>query len=460
VSAIVRAPAGELVGVVDGAVARFSGIPYALAPVGELRFRPPVPRPRFAEPFLAQAPGATPQLGRPSLFTTIPEPSIAGEDTLQLTVTAPTATLGEAAGLPVLVWIHGGGYVTGSPASPWYDGTAFARDGVITVAISYRLGFDGFGLLDEPDANRGMLDWLCALRWVQENIASFGGDPDRVTVAGQSAGGAAVLALLASPAAQSLFARAVSISGLDASIDLEDARRTTALLAADLGVAATPAGFAAADPLRLQQAVVGWAAAHPENAALPFAPVHGLGPLPTAVRDALGSAGTDIPLLLGSTLDEFDSPGWPELAAAAGVPIEPAPPTAGPRITDLVFRATCARVATQRAEASAPTWLYSFNWVSPTLRGAGHCIDLPFFFDLLDADGVPAVLGTEPPQALADRMHGDLLAFVRGAPLPWAPARGSEGDVGRRYGVESGHRDIPGLYDDARRLLEHSDWKH
>lgn len=449
---LVRASAGDIIGVVDGAVTRFLGIPYALAPVGELRFQPPVPRPRFAEPFLAQAPGATPQLGRPSLFTTIPEPSIPGEETLQLTITAPTATLGEAAGLPVLVWIHGGGFVTGSPASPWYDGAAFARDSVITVSISYRLGLDGFGLFGESNANRGMLDWLCALHWVQDNIASFGGDPARVTVAGQSAGGAAVLALLASPAAGSLFARAVSISGLDSSLEPEDAQRTTAQLAADLGVAATPAGFAAVDPLRLQEAVVGWSAAHPESAALAFAPVHGVDPLPVAVREALGVTGTGIPLLIGSTLDEFDSPGWPELAAAAGVPLEPAPPTTGPRITDLLFRSTCARVAARRG--TAPTWLYSFDWVSPTLRGAGHCIDLPFFFDTLDAEGISPVLGTEPPQALADLMHGDLLAFIRGEALPWAASRSGEGDVVRRYGVESGFRDFPGVYD----ALEHADW--
>ncbi len=177
-------------GIADGAIARFLGIPYAEAPLGELRFRAPVPRARFTEPFHAIAHGATPQVGEPAPFTTIPEPSVSGDDILTLAITAPTTALeglGEA--LPVMVWIHGGGYLTGSPASPWYDGGAFARDGVITVVISYRLGIEGFMHFDGDDANanRGMQDWLCALRWVQENIAAFGGDPARVTVAGQSA---------------------------------------------------------------------------------------------------------------------------------------------------------------------------------------------------------------------------------------------------------------------------------
>ncbi|WP_331280311.1 carboxylesterase family protein [Microbacterium sp. MRS-1] len=92
----------------------------------------------------------------------------------------------------MLVWIHGGGFFSGSPASPWYDGRAFARDGAATVTISYRLGVDGFGHIDGAPSNRGVRDWLAALEWVQENIAAFGGDPARVTIAGQSAGGGAV----------------------------------------------------------------------------------------------------------------------------------------------------------------------------------------------------------------------------------------------------------------------------
>jgi para-nitrobenzyl esterase len=116
------------------------------------------------------------------------------------------------AALPVLVYIHGGGYVAGSQASPWYDGAAFNRDGVVTVTLSYRLGFDGFGWLPDAPPNRGILDWLLALEWVHDNIGQFGGDPARVTIAGQSAGGGAVMTLLTMPRARGLFAAAASIS--------------------------------------------------------------------------------------------------------------------------------------------------------------------------------------------------------------------------------------------------------
>ena len=98
-------------------------------------------------------------------------------------------------GLPVLVYFHGGGYFAGSPASPWYDGRNFNRDGVVTVTLSYRLGFDGFGGMESAPANRGVRDWLLGLEWVQHHIAAFGGDPRRVTIVGQSAGGGAVLTL-------------------------------------------------------------------------------------------------------------------------------------------------------------------------------------------------------------------------------------------------------------------------
>ena len=109
-------------------------------------------------------------------MTAIPEPSFPGDATLNLNVFTPVPGEPDAR-LPVLVWIHGGGFKAGSPSSPWYDGRAFNRDGVVTVSISYRLGFDGFGWIPDAPHNRGLLDQIAALRWVQDNIAAFGGDP-------------------------------------------------------------------------------------------------------------------------------------------------------------------------------------------------------------------------------------------------------------------------------------------
>ena len=118
-----------------------------------------------------------------------------------------------AAGLPVLVWIHGGWFMNGSGSVGAYDGTAFARDGVVCVTVNYRLAAEGFLYLDDGIANLGLLDQLAALRWVQGNISAFGGDPTRVTVAGESAGAMSVTTLLSMPLAEGLFAQAIAESG-------------------------------------------------------------------------------------------------------------------------------------------------------------------------------------------------------------------------------------------------------
>ena len=113
----------------------------------------------------------------------------------------------------MFVWIHGGGFVSGCNRSPWYRGTRFARDGVVVVSIGYRLGVEGFLDLEDAPPNRGVLDWIAGLEWVQDNIAAFGGDPSNVTIGGQSAGSAACLVLAANPRAQGLFCRVIAMSG-------------------------------------------------------------------------------------------------------------------------------------------------------------------------------------------------------------------------------------------------------
>ena len=166
--------------------AAFLGIPFAEAPVGERRFAAPVPAAGWDGVREATGFGPTAQRRPFAEVTAIPEPSFPGDSTLNVNVFTP-APGEQDARLPVLVWIHGGGFKAGSPSSPWYDGLAFNRDGVVTVSISYRLGFDGFGWIPDAPHNRGLLDQIEALRWIRDNIAAFGGDPDRLTIAGQSA---------------------------------------------------------------------------------------------------------------------------------------------------------------------------------------------------------------------------------------------------------------------------------
>ncbi|WKX16352.1 carboxylesterase family protein [Streptomyces sp. NL15-2K] len=416
---IVHAPAGTIVGRRSRQVRRFLGIPFAEPPTGARRFAAPVRRGRFTEPYDASRHGPTSQ--RVPLFatTTVPEPSVPGEDVLNLGVVAPAAD-DDREPAPVIVWIHGGGFLAGSPASPWYDGRAFARDGVICVTVGYRLGVDGFAVLDDVLTNLGLRDLLLALDWVRENIAAFGGDPDRVTVAGQSAGGAAVLALLSSPAGDGRFQRAVSLSG--GFFEAGAVRDFLGRLGDRLGVPATRAGFGGRTVEDVQRAVLDLRDERGDVGPV-LRPFVGDDILPVPVAEGLALHGPDVPLLLGATEDEFDS-GPTEAGARA----------AGTRLTDTLFRAACPRAAAARRGASAGTWLYSFAWPSPVLGGAAHCVDIPYFFDVLDAPGVAEALGPHPPQELATAMHADLVAFLHGEEPAWARATGTLGDPAREYG--------------------------
>jgi para-nitrobenzyl esterase len=457
---VVTTTAGAVRGIQREGSAAFLGIPFAEAPVGDLRFAAPVPHAAWHGVRDATEYGATPQRKGLMEVTLIPEPSYPGESTLNLNVFTPAPETGAA--LPVLVYIHGGGFVAGSPSSPWYDGAAFNRDGVVTVSVSYRLGFDGFGWIEDAPHNRGVLDWLLALEWVRDNIAAFGGDPARVTIAGQSAGGAAVMTLLSMPRAQSLFSRAYAISAPIANISLAQAEEFGRRLAADLGVAPTRAGLSTLTEEEILSAQGRLAPmgqdAEPSPDGPPSDPIAGLrgflgGGLPLApvidgdlipepTLDALRSGvGADKRLVLGTTDDEFSMILTGAKDALEQVPAEailgqlglagenltdyvaanePGRHTAdviGRFVTDKMFRTSALLIS--RARGEAPTWLYRFSWPSPAFGAAVHCLDMPFFFDCLTADRVEALAGPKPPQPLADEVHGDVVAFVRDGNPGW-----------------------------------------
>lgn len=420
----------------DGSL-RFLGIPYAQPPVGDLRFAAPVPPEPWTEPLDATAYGPTAQRRPFGEVVIIPEPTIPGDGVLNLNVFTPDAD--PEAGLPVLVWIHGGGYVAGSAASPWYDGAAFNRDGVIVVSLGYRLGIEGFLHLEDAPDNRGVRDWIAALEWVRDNIAAFGGDPAKVTVAGQSAGGGAVQTLLAVPSAQGLFRAAISVSGAVLRPDgPEVARAAARLLTSRTGVPATAAALRDLgddEILALQDRL---AEPGPDREGLPellaLAPFADGELIPVPVQSALtaGEAGADVPLMLGFTEHEFtmipapgpEGPPLPVLLGGLG--LDAARTEAftkayaaggeallfGQALTDATFRAPNLALADARAARERPTWLYEFTWRSPLLGLSFHCLDLPFAFDVLDAEGVAPVAGDTPPRALADAVHRAWVAFV------------------------------------------------
>ncbi len=446
----------------DG-VSSFLGIPYAASPTGARRFQAPEPPQPWSEVREASAFGPTPpkpDYGVP-YDKLLPEQNIPGEDWLNLSVWTPDP---EAAGLPVMVWIHGGAFANGNSAVTLYDGHPFARDGVVFVGINYRLGVDGFALIPGAPANRGLLDQIAALEWVRDNISAFGGDPAKVTVAGESAGAMSVVTLLAMPRAAGLFAQAIAQSGSVQSAALpDDAAKVTAELISALDQAGVhvPADASASDlaEVDLQDLVAAQAAvslalsASPDPArfgasvvasSLAFVPVIDGDSLPSHPLEAIAAgSGSGVPLLIGTNAEEFrfflvptgmismiNDEVLTDMAPRFGATSEVIAtyranrPEATPGdvlaalITDAYFLRPAVAVAQARAGGPAPTYFYEFTWRSP-LVGAGHAIELPFVFDNLAAEGAEELIGDSAPQSLARDMHAAWVQFAVSGDPGW-----------------------------------------
>src|SRR5215475_13316551 len=251
---VIDTPQGRVRGKMRDGVAAFRGIPYAAPPFGASRLGPPLP----ATPWhgirdaLSFGPTAPQPPYRPPFDQILHNPVLPGDDYLNLNIWTPEPG---STRLPVMVWIHGGAFTNGSGAVPTYDGAAFARDGVVCVTINYRLGVEGFAQIAGAPPNRGLLDQIAALEWVHDSISGLGGDPDNVTIFGESAGGMSVASLLSMPKAEGLFRRAIAQSGAGHHvISAETAGKVSAMLAARLGLPATREALAALPPERLVEA--------------------------------------------------------------------------------------------------------------------------------------------------------------------------------------------------------------
>ncbi len=449
---------GTVAGVQSGGVHVFKGIPYAAPPFGSRRMRAPEPPASWDGIRDCSQFGPTaPKNPYPAPFDSLlPEPAIPGEDCLNLNIWTPDP--GNAR-LPVLVWIHGGAFINGSGAVPEYDGTAFARDGVVCVTINYRLGADGFLFLDDGVANTGMLDQVAALQWVQDNISSFGGDPGGVTIAGESAGGMSVTTLLSMPRTAGLFRRAIAESGAGQHVlTRATAARVGGYLAEKLGVPATRAAIAAAPMQQLldaQSALSQEAQTPPPDPArwgeitsnlMVFEPVVDGDVLPAVPLDGIrAGAGRGVDVLIGTNSDEerfflvptgivnvIDDNLLQMAAAADGLGANALPTyranrpgvSAGDLLVavmgDWFFRIPAIRIAEARPDS--PTWVYEFAWPTPVLGGtlgACHALEIPFVFDTLQAEGAQPRVGAEPPQDLADAVHGAWVDFIRDGDPGW-----------------------------------------
>lgn len=419
---------------IDPGVAVFKGIRYATAE----RFAPPervVPAGRIDAtrygPQCPQLPGTLERLlGGSSLPT--------GEDCLVLNVTTPSC---DGRRRPVLVWFHGGAFVTGGGAMPWYHGAALARRGdVVVVTCNYRLGALGF----TGTSNAGLADQIAALGWVRDHVEAFGGDPSNVTVFGESAGGASVLALLAAPAARDLFTAAFAMSPSITQLrDVERAHEAQRSLTTAAGADLDELRHAPIDVLLDAQRQV---LADPAGSFTAFAPTPDGTLLPGPVLDAVAT--DPRPLVIGTTRDEMhlftafdertaalDEDGLhrgvrQRLGDRADDAIQryrDARPGSGPGQllsavqTDQTFRAPADRLARARSAAGVPTWVYWFTWPTPAFQGqlgSCHGLDIPFAFHNLGRPGVEMFTGDGADRvAVADAFSDALLALAhRGEP--------------------------------------------
>jgi para-nitrobenzyl esterase len=456
---IVETRCGRLEGREEQGLQVFRGIPYAQPPVGARRFGAPEPVSpwagvRKAFEFGASAPQQTMMLPLPGMNV-----GAMDEDCLSLNVYTPSA---DAERRPVMVWIHGGGFVIGSGSQPIYDGAPLARRGdVVVVTINYRLGPLGFLYLKDlcPDldgavGNAGIRDQVVALEWVRDNIAAFGGDPENVTIFGESAGGMSVGTLLGMPSARGLFARAIPQSGAAHNVhSRETATNVAAHFLEELGLSPSdaPGKLREVPPDKLldshQQTILKLGAS---VGLLPFQPLVDEESLPEPPLAGIrAGCAADVALLTGTTRDEWKLFGILDgrirkldearlvrrlskqlPGADVEALVETYRSTREGRAftepyelfcaieTDRVFRLPAIRLAEAQSAHQPATFFYQFTWESPSLGGAlgaCHAVDLPFVFGVLDKEGTELFAGGGPEaHQLSERVMDAWIGFARG----------------------------------------------
>lgn len=430
----IQIKSGVVTGSTKDGVASFKGIPFAAPPIGELRWAAPTPvkawsgekrADRYGDACI-QKPGLSAENGG--------DPGRLSEDCLYLNVWTPKT--GPRAKLPVIVWIHGGAFMFGAGGMPIYDGTPMAKKGAVFVNINYRLGPLGFFAHPSLDraqpkgpSNFGLLDQIAALKWVQANIAAFGGDADNVTIMGQSAGGKSVLALYSSTLARGLFSRGVAMSVyILPDVTPDKARQVGAAVAKDVGLDGANASLA--DLRRVPAEKFGDISG--QEAALGPVGIVGDDVLPESIVDTF-TAGREakLPLIIGNTSDDvsvlsgfgLDPSAIVKKLGVAGFALGALYPGVGgdemarQALRDIVFTMNTRWTADRHAKR-APTWRYYFDYVGEASRskhpnGVGHGADIPYFLDTAGLyEGTMRDL-TAKDRVMARQASDLLFAFAR-----------------------------------------------
>jgi len=457
-TAVVETSSDKIEGVFRKGLYIFRGIPYAAPPVGERRWLPPgPPEPwggvRPAKEFAPTAPQAPMEIQ----FLEPQEKQPQSEDCLYLNIWTPGL---DGAKRPVMVWFHGGGFTTGAGSWLIYNGrTLSTRGDVVIVTINYRLGVLGFLNLNEvtkgkipATGNEGLLDQVFALEWVRNNISRFGGDPDNVTIFGESAGAMSVGTLLAMPGARGLFHRAILQSGAANHVNsLEHAEKVAAIFLDILDIKPTDV-----NKLRLlteqqvinAQAEIMARAIDPKSAigALPLRPVVDGNVLPELPIHAItGGSADNVPVLIGTNLDEWNIftlldknlanldeagllrrcqyliPGgdvtglieaYRQACSQRNLPVTPAELFIAIQ-SDRVFRMPAIKLAEAHYRRQQPTYMYLFDWVSPIMNGflgSCHALEIGFVFGTLDDNFTGS---GEEAQALSRKIQDAWARFAR-----------------------------------------------
>ncbi|GGN46432.1 carboxylesterase/lipase family protein [Streptomyces fuscichromogenes] len=468
---VVDTDRGKVRGIAEGEAVSFRGIPYAASPVGELRFAPPRPHPGWTNVRdAAQSGPSVPQAAsRLEKVQGQRVPDWREDGSLTVNVFAPRRALEDGMARPVLVWWHGGGFTSGSGGWDWYDGGRLAALGdIVVVTANYRVGPLGYLYLPAIGAaNLGPQDQAAVLRWVQGNIASFGGDPHTVTVGGQSAGAYSALSLALDPATNGTITRVLLQSG-PFGLHPQDPHQAAENADAYLRLLGIANGTDTAKALRALPAEhlldaygrLSGRLAAPGNAVPPMYPVLGAPGMPRTRQQALRDGALEgKPLLIGTTRDEataffaFD-PRIQNLTADAALEVltvqvgrqsaldvyrqhaaRLAQATPGQVFTsvqtDALFRTGSLEIADHHAAGGNTTYVYQFDYApaeDPYALGATHCAELPFLFNTFDAyPGSPVLAGdAEAQRALGLEFAASVAEFVSTGTtrewLPYAPA--------------------------------------
>ncbi|PPS80416.1 carboxylesterase/lipase family protein [Streptomyces sp. MH60] len=490
VEPVVRTACGAVRGRTENGLAVFRGIPFAQPPVGDARFAAPRrPRPwdgtRDASAF-----GPPPPQDLGAAGTAGPPDVPGGDDWLTVNVWTPAPD--PAAHRPVMVWIYGGAYKLGHSGNPAYDARRIAAEGdLVVVTLNYRVGMEGFAHIEDAPANRGLLDQVAALVWVQENIAAFGGDPDQVTIFGESAGAGSVASLLAMPRAAGLFRRAVAQSVPGTFFSAELAADIGTALAAEVGLSPTVADLSGVAPDQLVKAgqalapkmpgkVARWGQAAPT--VTPYAPVVDGEFLPATPWQALASgAARGIELMTGHNRDEnrlftmmagklgeigedrasaalrLYAPGG-EAAYRAAFPDASANDLYEHVQTDWLFAMPSLHLAEAQLAGGGRAHVYELTWPAPAFGGAlgaCHALDVPLLFGTFQADLAQLQFGGEEPSeealALSSGFRASWTAFARSGDPGW-PAYDAQRRLVRVFDAEPTVAPYP--EETSRRLWE------